>query len=150
MAVRTNKAEWLAQRLADEQARGLYGNKRFDWSTNQWVKPDGTPAKRPKPPNPFGKEGSLSKQIDKQLAGFEKDRQKAANQAVANAAPKHARLIADVDSTCFEDVTWKDDVLTCTFWRGGQLVYQYFDVSRDDFVDMVSGSMGSWFNENLR
>jgi hypothetical protein len=99
----------------------------------------------------FGREGTLSKQIDKQLAGFEKDRQKAANAAVANAAPKHARLIADLDSECFEKVTWKDDVLTCTFWRGGQLVYDYFDQTRDDFVDMVSsGSLGKFFNDNIR
>jgi hypothetical protein len=150
MAVRTNKAEWLAQRLADEQARGLYGNKRFDWSTNQWVKPDGTPAKGPKPQNPFGKEGTLSKQIDKQLAGFEKDRQKAVNQEVANKAPKHARLIADLDSSVFESVTWKDNVVTATFFRGGAIVY-YYDVTRDEFVDWVSsGSLGQYFNAEIR
>jgi hypothetical protein len=93
---------------------------------------------------------TVNAQIDKQLVGFEKDRQKAVNKAIADKAPRHARLIANVDSDCFESVTWKDGVLTCTFWRGGDLVYQYVDVNRDDFIDMASGSMGSWFNQNLR
>jgi hypothetical protein len=150
MAVRVSKLEFMAQRLAAEQARGLYGNKQFDWSTRQWVKPDGTPAKTPSPPNAFGKTGTLSKQIDKQLAGFEKDRQKAVNQAVANKAPKHARLVFNGDSTCLAELTWKDGVATATFFRGGAVVYDY-PMSRDEFIEWVSSDdgIGRYGNDNV-
>jgi hypothetical protein len=100
--------------------------------------------------NPFGKEGSLAKSINKQLAGFEAYRQKQVNQAVADAAPKHARLIADgEDSTCLERLTWKDGIATATFFRGGQITYDY-PMSRDQFVEWVSfGSLGRYGNENV-
>lgn len=100
--------------------------------------------------NPFGKEGTLAKSINKQLAGFEAYRQKQVNQAVADAAPKHARLIADgEDSTCLERLTWKDGIATATFFRGGQITYDY-PMSRDQFVEWVSfGSLGRYGNENV-
>jgi hypothetical protein len=134
---------WQQARLDAEAARGLYGGNR--WNGTQWVKPDGSPVQRaPKPPNPFGREGSLSKTLDKQL-------QRAVNQAVADHAPKNATLRANVDSSVFEDVTWHDNVLHVRFFRGGQIDYSFPDVSKDDFVDMVSsGSLGSWFNQNLQ
>jgi hypothetical protein len=140
---------WQSNRIADEVARGLYGNKT--WNGKAWVQPNGEPLPRaPKAPNPFGKEGTLAKSINEQLAGFEAYRQKQVNQAVANAAPKHARLIADgEDSTCLERLTWKDGIATATFFRGGQITYDY-PMSRDEFVDWVSfGSLGKYGNENV-
>jgi hypothetical protein len=139
---------WQSNRIADEVARGLYGNKT--WNGKAWVQPNGEPLPRaPKAPNPFGKEGTLAKSINEQLAGFEKDRQRAVNKAVADAAPKHARLIADVPSTCLESLTFKDGIATATFYRGGQIVYDY-PMSRDDFIDWVSdGSLGKYGNENV-
>ena len=66
---------WQQARLDAEAARGLYGGNR--WNGTQWVTANGSPVQRPpKPPNPFGKQGSLSKQLDKQL-------QREVNQAVA-------------------------------------------------------------------
>jgi hypothetical protein len=139
---------WQSNRIADEVARGLYGNKT--WNGKAWVQPNGEPLPRaPKAPNPFGKEGTLAKSINEQLAGFEKDRQRAVNKAVADAAPKHARLIADVLSTCLESLTFKDDIATATFYRGGQIVYDY-PMSRDDFIDWVSdGSLGKYGNDKV-
>jgi hypothetical protein len=137
---------WQSNRIADEVARGLYGNKM--WNGKAWVQPDGSPIPRaPKAPNPFGREGSLSRSIDKQLKSYDKFVQKTVNQAVANAAPKHARLIADVPSTCLDSLTWKDGVATATFYRGGAVVYDY-EMSRDEFIDWVSdGSLGKYGNE---
>jgi hypothetical protein len=134
---------WQQARLDAEAARGLYGGNRWDGA--QWVKPDGSPVARgSKPPNPFGPKGSLSKQIDKSL-------QREVNKKIADSAPKHATLRANIDSTCFQEVTWRDNVLYVSFWRGGQIDYAFPDVSKDDFVDMVSsGSLGGWFDANLQ
>ena len=99
--------------------------------------------------NPFGPNGTIAKQIDKQLAGFEKYRQKVVNQAIADAAPKHARLIAEVPSDCLASLTFKDGIATAEFYRGGQVVYDY-PMSRNDFIDWVSaGSLGKYGNENV-
>jgi hypothetical protein len=136
------KAAWQAQRLEQERARGLYGNKR--WNGSQWVDATtGRPIpKPPKPPNPFGPQGTISKTIDKAL-------QKEINRKIAESAPKNATLVANVDSSCFEDLRWRRGVATATFWRGGAIVYDY-DCSRDEFIDWVSDSLGGYFNEVIR
>jgi hypothetical protein len=90
--------------------------------------------------NPFGKHGTLAKSINKQL-------QKAANKAVADKAPKHARLISEVPSTCLASLSFKDGIATAEFYRGGQVVYD-FPMSRDEFIDWISdGSIGKYGNE---
>jgi hypothetical protein len=92
--------------------------------------------------NPFGKHGTLAKSINKQL-------QKAVNQAVADRAPKHARLISEVPSTCLASLTWKDGIATAEFYRGGQVVYD-FPMSKDDFIDWVSSdSIGKYGNAEV-
>jgi hypothetical protein len=91
----------------------------------------------------FGREGSLAKAADKGL-------QRRINEAVAERAPKGSTLRANLDSDCFESVVWRDGVATATFWRGGAIVYDY-DVSREEFIDWVSsGSLGGYFNDNIR
>ena len=55
--------------------------------------------------NPFGKNGTLAKSINKTA-------QKEVNKRVADAAPKHATLRSQVPSTCLARLilTWKDGV----------------------------------------
>lgn len=87
--------------------------------------------------------------LKKQQDELAKQLQREANKRVADAAPKHARLIADVPSTCLESLTWKDGIATATFYRGGQVTYEY-PMSKDDFVDWISsGSLGKYGNENV-
>ncbi len=96
---------WQQARLDAEAARGLYGGNRY--VNGQWVTANGSPEQRaPKPPNPFGKQGSLSKQLDRQL-------QKEINRAVATKAPKDATLRANVDSTCLADLTFSKKRFGC-------------------------------------
>jgi hypothetical protein len=135
---------WQQARLDAEAARGLYGGNRY--VNGQWVTANGSPVQRaPKPPNPFGKQGSLSKQLDRQL-------QKEINRAVATKAPKDATLRANVDSTCLADLTFskKDSVATATFYRGGAIVYD-FPMSLDEFLDWVSSDdgIGRYGNANV-
>lgn len=92
--------------------------------------------------NVFGKHGKLAQSINKQL-------QKAVNQAVADKAPKHARLISEVPSTCLASLSWKDGIATAEFYRGGQIVYD-FPMSKDDFIDWVSAdSIGQYGNAEV-
>jgi hypothetical protein len=84
--------------------------------------------------SPFGRQGSLAKSINQQL-------QKAANQAVADKAPKHSTLVSQVPSTCLASLTWKDGIATAEFYRGGQVVYD-FPMSKDQWIDWVSAQEG--------
>jgi hypothetical protein len=68
---------------------------------------------------------------------------------------KHKRsraktIVADVSgSKCFDDVRWRSGVAHVTFSKDGSQ-YEY-DVSRADFKEWAdSGSLGGWFNEELR
>jgi hypothetical protein len=66
-----------------------------------------------------------------------------------NAAAKAGhKLRADLPSTCFESVTWKDGIVTGTFYRGGSIVYDG-EMSLDEFQDFASSdSLGQWYNAN--
>lgn len=92
--------------------------------------------------NPFGKKGTLAKSINKQL-------QKEVNQRVADSAPKHARLISEVPSTCLSDLSWKDGVAEYSFYRGGKIDYST-SMSRDQWIDWVSSeSIGIFGNQEV-
>ena len=55
----------------------------------------------------------------------------------------------DSGSTCFSDLRWKNGVAYFTFARDG---YQdSAEMSRQDFEEWRdSGSLGGWYNDNLR
>jgi hypothetical protein len=168
MAVRTNKAEWLAQRLADEQARGLYGTKHYDWATGQWLNANNTPTKGPKPPNPFGREGSLSKQIQEQVSKtvsnkFNEEKRKLASghkrltrDEIKNAAKAGKTLFADVPSECFSEVYWEatdddgqDGICTMEFARDGYVLDE--SMSLEEFLQFASeSSLGRYYNSVIR
>ena len=135
---------WQQARLDSEARAGMYGGRR--WNGTQWANADGSPVQRaPKAPSPFGKQSSLSAQLDAQL-------QREINRAVATEAPKNATLRANVDSTCLADLTFskKDSVATATFYRGGAITYDY-PMSLDEFLDWVSSEdgIGSYGNDNV-
>jgi hypothetical protein len=170
MAVRINKAEWIAQRLADEQARGLYGNKRFDWTTNQWTKPDGTPTKEPKPPNPFGRDGSLAKQLTRDVSQTVNDKrneekkkltsgQKRLTRDEIKKAVKSGKTIwADSASDCFYSLSWSPDpdgdgtegTVHAEFNKRNPNGGYDYDVDLDTFLDWASDSLGEFFNAEIR
>jgi hypothetical protein len=58
-------------------------------------------------------------------------------------------LSADVDSNCFSDVRWAHGTAYFTFARDG---YQdSAEMDRETFQEwMDSGSLGGWYNANLR
>jgi hypothetical protein len=68
------------------------------------------------------------------------------------ATKHHSRKViaADAgDSTCFSDVRWSDGIAYFTFRRDGSQDTAPMD--RDTFNEwMDSGSLGKWYNENLR
>jgi hypothetical protein len=76
--------------------------------------------------------------------------QRDANQKVADTAPKHARLTFTGVSTCFESLTWKDGILHAVFLKRDDGSGWDYEISRSEFLDMISGSAGGWFNDNLR
>ena len=129
------RAAWQAVRIAAERARGqgqhAAGVNRLPRYTEAM--------------NPFGRNGSLAKltaTLDKQLA----DRTKEVDRMIAEKAPKHSRINSTVPSTCLADLSWKDGIATATFYRGGDLVYDY-PMSLDEFLDWVeSDSIGAYGN----
>jgi hypothetical protein len=139
---------WQAARLDAEARAGMYGGNR--WNGTQWVNANGAPVPRaPKPP--FGKSGSLSKTLDKQL-------QREINKAVApklsrdqlnSAARAHKTLVADTPSECFDSVSFKDGICTCVFARDGYIWEQSMDAN--DFMDLFGSgdSLGVAWNEEF-
>jgi hypothetical protein len=141
MAVRVSKAEWIAQRLAGEQARGLFDNI---------PKMTG-----PKPPNPFGREGSLSRDLSKQITQ-ESRRHMPGEQAksldqIKKAAKAGKTLWADRDSDCFASVSWTDGTCTLEFYRGGSVVYDV-EMSLSEYLEFAHApeGLGEFFNANIR
>ena len=129
MAVRVSKAEWMANRLANEQARGDYVP---------------VPKMGPRGPNPFGEHGSLSRDAMDQQAVKERLRE------LAGKAPKGATIHAKQPSECFVSLSWKDGIATAEFYRGGAIVYDY-EMDKDEFLDWaLSDSLGGFFNDVIR
>jgi hypothetical protein len=90
------------------------------------------------------------------VSKFLKDRYHAKQQGNAlpnrddidKAAKAGHTLRADLPSTCFESVTWKDGIVTGTFYRGGAIVYDG-EMDLDEFIDFASSdSLGEWYNAN--
>lgn len=131
-------SSWQQSRLDAEAARGLYGGNR--WDGTQWVGPNGQPvARAPKPPNPFGKNGTLSQQIDKSLK-LNAPKVKPSRDQVREAAKSHKTLVVTTASTCFDSVSFKDGLATFVFARDGYVWEQSMDV--DDFIDdFASGDL---------
>lgn len=137
---------WQQARLNAEAARGLYGGKR--WSGSQWADASNKPVEWPKAaPSPFGKTGTLSREIDASL--------KANAPKGHSHARKHADYLeAEIDSTCFSDLFWDsvgggDGIVTAIFARNGA-VYQY-ELTREEFLEWIdSDSLGQYFNDEIR
>jgi hypothetical protein len=92
--------------------------------------------------NPFGKEGTLAKSINKTA-------QKEVNQRVADAAPKHATLRSQVPSTCLAELTWRDGVAYYSFYRGGSVDYST-PMSKSDWLDWIAAdSIGAYGNSEV-
>jgi hypothetical protein len=88
-----------------------------------------------------------------------KQKTKELTRELARKAPKGSTIHATgYDSSCFESLDWKADkdgdgtvgTVTATFWRGGDLVYQYDDIDIDFFADWASSSWGGVFNAEVR
>lgn len=63
--------------------------------------------------------------------------------------PQPKIIEATKDSQCFADLYWEDGVAVAEFARNGA-VYEY-PMSRKEFKEWIKdGSLGGWFNENLR
>lgn len=57
-------------------------------------------------------------------------------------------LSTDVRSTAISNVSWKDEVITVTFHRGG--TYDY-PGSRELYLDFISApSTGAYFNQHIK
>jgi hypothetical protein len=67
-----------------------------------------------------------------------------------NKRSHHApKVLVGGESSCFDDVRWKDGVASVTFAKDGAQ-YQY-DMSRADFKEWAdSGSLGDFFNAEIR
>jgi hypothetical protein len=170
MAVRVPKAEWLAQRLAAEQARGLYGTKHYDWATGQWLNADNTPTKGPKPPNPFGREGSLSQQISRDVNKTINDKRNEEKKKLASGQKRLTRdeiktavksgktIWADAASDCFYSLSWRPDpdgdgtegTAHAVFNKRDSGEGYDYDVDIDTFLDWASDSLGQFFNAEIR
>jgi hypothetical protein len=146
MAIQTKTEAWFRQRLALE--RGLYSPTG---PVSRYLA--GQPFEKSQRPNAFGREGTLSKLANK-LA--EQHIGAATKQTLLDALGKSGEklgkkqsVVADVDSTCFEDLRWRNGIATATFYRGGDIVYDY-PISLSEFLDWCSGSLGEYFNAEVR
>jgi hypothetical protein len=69
---------------------------------------------------------------------------------IDKAVKAHKTLHAELPSTCFASLTFKDGIATAKFYRGGAVVYEY-PMELDDFLDWAkSDSLGEFFNAEVR
>jgi hypothetical protein len=150
MAKRTysaaEKLAWQQERFTHEIAAGRYSGADL-LRAREFVATGKVTRPPPAGMNVFGREGTLSKQLDQAL-------QRSVNKAIADKAPKGAtlRMVTSKDapaSTCLEELSWKDGVATTTFYRGGDVVYDY-PMSKSEFIDWVSSnSIGIYGNDEV-
>lgn len=140
-------SSWQQSRLDAEADRGLYGGNRY--VNGQWVTANGQPVTRPaKPPNPFGKNGTLSQQIAKSL------KENAPKAVLDNINQiKRAKTLVAVadDSECFSDLRYsaKDGGVYATFRRDG--TEYFYPMDRTDALEwFADSSLGGFFNAEIR
>lgn len=132
---------WQQARLDAEAARGLYGNKRWDPGVG-WVNKSGEPVARPKPaPSPFGKEGTVSKQIDELL--------KTLQPKIEKSHQRHNNFLeADTSgSKCFAELYYsaEDGGVYGTFLRDGY--NEFWQMSRSEAREWFEDdSLGGYYN----
>jgi hypothetical protein len=62
---------------------------------------------------------------------------------------KRVTVVADADSTCFDDVRWSGGVAYATFLRDGYQIE--IEMSKAEFAEWAdSGSLGGYYNAVLR
>jgi hypothetical protein len=144
---KAQRDQWQAVRLAAERSRGQHASKI-----------DALPRYNKATMDPFGKGGTLGKAVNAPISAAVKSKQNELDHLIASKMKKGQTLHGTgYDSSCFETISWKaypggdgqSGELTATFWRGGDLTYT-FDLDRDSFVDMCSGSWGGYFNAEIR
>jgi hypothetical protein len=131
MPARVSKAEWMAERLTGERARGVYSHMS---GVNQ------LPRYNKATMDPFGPHGKIAKQtaaLDKQLA----ERTKEVDRMIADKAPKGSTIHSTVPSTCLAKLSWRDNVAYFSFYRGGSIDYSE-PMSKSDFLDWVESDEG--------
>lgn len=68
---------------------------------------------------------------------------------VRKAAAAGETLYANVDSTCFSELSWTDGVATGTFW-GPKAGTWDWPCDLETFIEWTSGSLGEFFNDEIR
>lgn len=170
------KRAWMLGRYNSEVARGVHSKgidalprvqdvaPKIDWAARNAAHAAEVKARdaargvgqvpSSRPPNPFGKSGTLAKQVNdaidkqlKELAPKKKSKGPSLDQIKA-AVRAGKNLHAETPSTCLELLTYrgKDQVAVARFYRGGQIEYEYpMDV--EDFLDWAqSNSLGKYGN----
>ena len=149
-ADRVSKAEWMAQRLAGERARG---QGQHAAGVNRLPRYDAATM------NPFGSHGKLAEAINKPIGETVKAKSRQIDRELAHAAPKGSTIEATTPSTCLASLSWQadedgdgnDGTVTYEFYRGGSLVYED-DCTLDEFLEWAeSDSLGQtgnaeWFD----
>lgn len=95
---------------------------------------------------PLNKEASkLSKSINANMKASEAKKPPTWGD-VKKAAKAHRTLVANVDSSAFDSVTWKDGIVTAVFWND----YTYSaPLDLNTFRDWTSESLGRFYNHVL-
>jgi hypothetical protein len=142
---------WMRQRLAQDVARG---NVKRTAQVDAFLKGKPMPPNKPVPDvfKKLNKElAGLDKQINKNIHASEGKGKKPSRSQIERAAQQHRVLYASAPSSCFSEASWQDGVLSLTFANKAVGTWDYEGVSLADFMDFAqSGSLGGWFNDNLR
>jgi len=135
-----SKRDWENARLAGEAARGLYS-------------PDSNAARylagQPMAKNAKSSFDKLNQQLNRNLNA---EINKAAGEKgpsrdqIDKAAKAGKRLEFSGTSDCFDELSWRNGIVTAVFWNG----YEYSaELDKETFLDWTSDSAGKFFNQVL-
>lgn len=139
------KLEWQRQRIAQHVAKD---ELKMTDNIKRFL--EGRPMLRAKPHPQFE---DINKKLNKlSKEAINKARQKAGptRQEVEDAARQGKQLVATNASDCFDSLTWKDGVTTAVFAKGGGAGTYQYQVTLDEFLEWCAGSLGEYFNAEIR
>lgn len=91
----------------------------------------------------------VSQRLKENFAAGQQGKKQITRAQINEAVKAHKTLEAQLPSTCFASLTFKDGIATAEFYRG-DVVYEY-PMELEDFLDWAkSDSLGEFFNAEIR
>jgi hypothetical protein len=139
------KLEWQRRRIAEHVAKG-----QLEPTENIKRFLAGKPMLRAKPHPQFEEANKTLNKLSKEAVTNARRTKGPTREEVEGAAREGKTLVATNESDCFDELTWRNGVATATFAKGGGAGTYEYEVTLDEFLEWCAGSLGEYFNAEIR